>query len=90
MAVEGCPGLDAVSGTLVQADGASLVLKTPGGHRMTVRTRASSTISRQVPGSVDEVTNGAYVIVFGTTAGGQAGRQGREHRRQPAPGAGGR
>jgi len=71
MAVEGCPGLDAVSGTLVQADGSSLVLKIPGGHRMTVRTRASSTISRQVPGSLGDVTNGAYVIVFGTTAGGR-------------------
>ena len=71
MTVEGCPDLDAVSGTLVQADGASLVLKIPGGHRMTVTTRASSTISRQVPGSLGDVTNGAYVIVFGTTAGGQ-------------------
>ena len=71
MAVEGCPGLDAVSGTLVQADGASLVLKIAGGHRMTVTTRASSTISHQVPGSVGDVTNGAYVIVFGTTSGGR-------------------
>jgi hypothetical protein len=71
MAVEGCPGLDAVSGTLVQADGASLVLKIPGGHRMTVTTRASSTISRQVPGSVGEVTDGAYVVVFGTTSDGR-------------------
>jgi hypothetical protein len=71
MAVDGCPGLDAVSGTLVRVDGASLVLKIPGGHRMTVTTRASSTISRQVSGSVGEVTDGAYVIVFGTTSGGR-------------------
>ena len=69
-AVDGCPGLEATSGTAVRIRGSSVVLKTPEGRLVTVTTRASSTVNRQVAGSVGDISDGMHVIVHGTTAGG--------------------
>lgn len=65
-AVNGCRGLAATSGTLEQVTGTSLVLKTPGGGSVTVTVPASANVSRQVAGTAGDITDGAYVIVFGT------------------------
>lgn len=65
-AVSGCPGLAATSGTLERVTGSSLVLKTPGGEPVTVTTSTSIKISRQVTGTVSDITDGAQVIVHGT------------------------
>ena len=74
-AVNGCPGLAAASGMLWQVNGSSLVLKTPGGEPVTVITAASSTFSRQVTGTVHDITTGTRVIVAGTgSRGGIAAR----------------
>lgn len=65
-AVNGCSGLDAASGTLERVTGSGMVLKTPGGEPVTVTTSASAKISRQVAGTVSDITDGAYVSVDGT------------------------
>jgi hypothetical protein len=67
-AVDGCPGLEATSGTAVRIRGSRVVLKTPEGQLVTVITRASSTVNRQVASSVRDISDGMYVIVHGTTA----------------------
>ena len=67
-AVDGCPGLEATSGTAVRIRGSSVVLKTPEGQLLTVTTRASSTVNRQVASSVRDISDGMYVIVHGTSA----------------------
>lgn len=69
-AVSGCPGLEATSGTLQRVSGTSLVLKTPGGALGTVTTSASTTVTRQVIGSVSDIADGAQVIVRGTGSAG--------------------
>jgi hypothetical protein len=69
-AVNGCPGLAAASGMLERVKGSSLVLKTPGGGPATVITSASSTLRRQVTGTVGDITTGTHVIVAGTGSGG--------------------
>jgi hypothetical protein len=69
-AVNGCPGLAAASGMLERVKGSSLVLKTPGGAPVTVITSASSTLSRQVTGTVRDITTGTHLIVAGTGSGG--------------------
>jgi hypothetical protein len=67
-AVNGCSGLDATSGTLEQVNGTSLVVKTPARQRVTVTTSVSAAVSREVTGSVSDITDGARVIVHGTYA----------------------
>ena len=67
-AVDGCPGLEATSGTAVRIRGSSVVLKTPEGQLLTITTRASSTVNRQVAGSAGDISDGGYVIVHGTIA----------------------
>lgn len=67
-AVDGCPGLEATSGTALRIQGSSVVLKTPEGQLVTVTTRASSTVNRQVAGSAGDITDGVRVIVHGATA----------------------
>jgi hypothetical protein len=69
-AVNGCPGLAAASGMLERVQGSSLVLQTPGGAPVTVITAASSTLSRQVTGTVGDITTGTHIIVAGTGSGG--------------------
>lgn len=67
-AVDGCPGLDATSGTALRIQDTSVVLKTPEGQLVTVTTRAPATVRRQVAGSAGDITDGVHVIVNGTTA----------------------
>ena len=67
-AVDGCPGLVATSGTALRIQGTSVVLKTPEGQLVTVTTRASSPVYRQVAGSAGDITEGVSVIVHGATA----------------------
>jgi hypothetical protein len=75
-AVNGCPGLAATAGTLERVTGTSLVLKAPGGAPETVTTSASTKLSRQVAGTVSDITDGANVVVFGPGAhGGIAARR---------------
>ena len=69
-AVNGCPGLAAAAGTLERVTGTGLVLRAPGGAPVTVITSASTKLSRQVAGTVSDITDGAYVVVFGTGSGG--------------------
>jgi hypothetical protein len=74
--VHGCPGLAATSGALERVTGTSLVLKAPGGEPVTVTTSVSTTLSRQVAGTVSDVTDGANVVVFGVgSRGGFAARR---------------
>jgi hypothetical protein len=65
-AVGGCRRLAATSGTLARVTGASLVLKSTGDAPVTVTVPASASVSRQVAGTAGDITDGAYVIVFGT------------------------
>jgi hypothetical protein len=70
-AVRGCPGLHATSGTLEQLNGTSLVLKTRTGQLVTVTTSASTKVSREVTGTLSDITDGAPVIVHGTGSDGR-------------------
>jgi Domain of unknown function (DUF5666) len=75
-AVSGCPGLAATAGMLERVTGTSLVLKAPGGAPETVTTSASTKLSREVAGTVSDITDGANVVVFGPGAhGGIAARR---------------
>jgi hypothetical protein len=66
-AVNGCPGLAALSGTLEQVNGASVVIKVLGtGQLVTVTTSASTQFSRQQTGTLSDVTDGENVVVSGT------------------------
>ena len=65
--VNGCPALDATSGTLEQVNGPNLVIKTSDGQSVTVATSASTKISREVSGSLDDIHDGAQVVVETTT-----------------------
>jgi hypothetical protein len=67
-AVDGCPGLDATSGTALRIQDTSVVLKTPEGQLVTVTIRAPTTVRRQVAGSAADITDGVHVIVHGTDA----------------------
>jgi len=69
-AVNGCPGLDATSGTLEQVNGPNLVIKTSDGQSVRVPTSASTKISREVSGSLDDIHDGAQVVVETTEANG--------------------
>jgi hypothetical protein len=69
-AVRGCPGLAAASGMLKRVNGSRLILKDPGDEPVTVITTASSALSRQVTGTVRDITTGTHVIVAGTGSGG--------------------
>jgi hypothetical protein len=69
-AVTGCSQLTATTGTLEQVNGSDLVLKTPDGQTVTVTTSPSTQISREVAGSLDDVTDGAHVFVSGLDVGG--------------------
>jgi hypothetical protein len=93
-AVSGCPALDQASGTLVQVNGSSLVIRTASGQPLTVTTTAGTRVYEG--GSYGELpvyfTDGATVTVAGRTSGGTIAaslvalaRPGQTHT-QPAPG----
>ena len=87
-AVNGCPGLAAGLGTVQRAGASSLVIRTAGGQQVRVTVPASGTVSREAPGSVSDITDGARVFVRGIYAGGRAEARSvtvRVPRRLPAP-----
>jgi len=69
-AVKGCSGLDGTAGTLEAVNGTSLVLKTSNGASVTVSTTSGTKVSREVTGSISDITNGARVFVKGTDSDG--------------------
>jgi hypothetical protein len=71
IAVNGCSGLVAGLGTVVQLNGASLIVRTPGDQPVTVTTSASTDVSREVTGSVGDITDGARVFLRGIYARGR-------------------
>jgi hypothetical protein len=65
-AVNGCHALDATSGTLEQVNWPNLVVKTSDGQSVSVATSASTKTSREVSGSLDDIHDGAQVVVEST------------------------
>ncbi|MGH3404055.1 MAG: hypothetical protein ACRDRJ_16360 [Streptosporangiaceae bacterium] len=65
MSVSGCSGLAAGLGTVEQAGGAVLVLRTPGGRSVRVTISASTAVSREVPGTVRDIADSERVFVRG-------------------------
>ncbi len=71
MSVSGCSGLSAGLGTVEQAGGTVLVLRTPGGRSVRVTISASTAVRREVPGTVRDITDGERVFVRGIYARGE-------------------
>ena len=70
-AVNGCSDLRATLGTLEQVKGTSLVIRSRfGGQLVTVTTSASTAIRQVETGSLSDITDGAHVLVSGTSSGG--------------------
>ena len=67
-AVGGCTGLEQTAGRLEQVNGSSLVIKTAGGHPVTVTTTASTRVSTSGP-LLSDITDGASVMVHGQRSG---------------------
>ena len=63
--VNGCSGLVAALGRVKETNGASLVIRTPGGQPVRVTTSATTAVSRAVTGSVSAITDGGLVFVRG-------------------------
>jgi hypothetical protein len=59
------------SGTLARISGTDLVLTTASGNTVTVTTSSTTKVTREVTGSVADITDGTQVIVRGTTSGRQ-------------------
>jgi Domain of unknown function (DUF5666) len=68
-AVNGCAALAQVTGTLEQANGTALVIRTPGGQSVTVTTTASTRVSLSAA-PLSDITDGAYVRVDGVKSDG--------------------
>jgi hypothetical protein len=68
-AVSGCAGLEQASGTSGPVSGNSVVIQTASGQRVTVTVTASTLVS--VSGApLSDITDGAAVMVFGTSSAG--------------------
>jgi hypothetical protein len=70
VAVNGCSNLAAVSGTLERVNGSDLVLQTSDGQSVAITTTASSPIGSEGDGTLDDVSDGARVLVFGIESNG--------------------
>jgi hypothetical protein len=68
-AVTGCTQLEQADGTLERVNGASLVLKTASGQPVTVTTAASTFVSMS-GALLSDITDGASVMVRGSSSGG--------------------
>jgi hypothetical protein len=64
-AVNGCPNLAGVSGTLEEVNGSGLVIKTADGQLITIATVPSTRIGSEDHGSLDDINDGAQVAVTG-------------------------
>jgi hypothetical protein len=69
----GCSGAstELASGTLTRVARTELVLTTASGNNLTVTTSSVTTVTREVTGGLGDITDGAQVIVRGTTSGTQ-------------------
>jgi hypothetical protein len=68
-AVNGCSDLRATLGTLEQVNGVTFVVRSLwSGHLVTVTTSASTKISQVETGSLRDITDGAHVLVSGSTS----------------------
>ena len=68
-AVTGCTQLEQADGTLQQVNGSSLVIKTASGQPVTVTTTASTFMNMSGP-LLNDITDGASVMVHGHSSGG--------------------
>ena len=68
-AVTGCAQLEQASGTLEQVNGSSLVIKTASGGPVTVTTTAATRMNAS-GALVEDITDGAAVLVAGPSSGG--------------------
>jgi hypothetical protein len=68
-AVTGCTQLEQADGTLEQANGSSLVIKTASGQPVTVTTTATTFVAMSGP-LLSDITDGASVMVRGPSSGG--------------------
>lgn len=66
-----CRSLKLVAGTLVRVSGSSLVIRPPIGPAVRVSTSGSTTVAREVTGTLADVRDGLHVIVSGTRSHGQ-------------------
>lgn len=66
-----CPTLKLAIGTLTSVSGSTLVIKPVIGPAVRVSTSASTTVTREVNGTLADVRDGMHVIVSGTRSSGQ-------------------
>jgi hypothetical protein len=69
-AVNGCSTLAGASGLLEQVNGSDLVIKTTNGQSVPITTSPATNIGRESRGSVDDIRNGAPIVVGGTESNG--------------------
>ncbi len=69
-AVNGCSTLAGASGLLEQVNGSDLVIKTTDGRSVPITTSPATNIGREGSGSVDDIRNGAPIVVGGTESNG--------------------
>jgi len=66
-----CPSMKLAIGTLTSVSGSTLVLKPVIGPAVRVSTTASTTVTREVKGTLADVRDGMHVIVSGTGSDGK-------------------
>ncbi len=66
-----CRNLKLAVGTLASVSGSTLVIKPLIGRAVRVTTSGSTTVAREVTGTLADVRDGLHVIVSGTTSHGQ-------------------
>ena len=66
-----CRTLKLAIGTLQSVSGSTLVIKPVIGPAVRVTTSASTTVTREVKGTLADVRDGMHVIVSGTSSSGQ-------------------
>ncbi|MGO9873800.1 MAG: hypothetical protein ACLPVY_08360 [Acidimicrobiia bacterium] len=69
-AVNGCSTLAGASGILEQVNGSDLVIKTSDGRSVPITTSSATNIGREGSGSVDDIRDGAPIVVGGTESNG--------------------
>lgn len=66
-----CANLKLVAGTLASVSGSTLLIRPPIGPAVRVTTSGSTTVAREVTGTLADVRDGLHVIVSGTRSHGQ-------------------
>jgi hypothetical protein len=70
IAVNGCPNLAGVSGTLEAVNGSDLVIRTADGQSVTIATSPSTRIGSEDNGTLGDINDGAQVVVSGAESNG--------------------